>query len=384
MKTKQVGNTINPIHALFASMATSIGIGTVVGPSVAVMIGGPAGLFWLLAYIFFGSTIKFVEVFLAVKTRTRTKDGKVVGGPMQYLSQLHPFLGTWYNVLIVLLYIAWTSLQSNTLASVLVLENIPHWVTGAASALFSCIILLGGAKRVGSVASKLVPIMFVLYVSFSFYILLQDPQAVYNAIILVLSSITSTSAAMGGFAGATVFFALKTAVLRGVHMTEAGVGTASIPHAMTEANNPVDQGILAMCSMIADIMLSSLSGLVILVTGVWIKGGFRSTLVYEAFEMHSPFLGKYVLLISLALFVLTTIMGNGFNGLQSFNALTRYRFSRIYIAFMTLVVFLGALTPVPLMWEMADTMMVLVALPNLIGVITLALRYRKELLRIGA
>ncbi len=381
VKVDHKGNAINPFHALFAAMATSLGMGTIVGPSVAVMVGGPGGLFWLLVYIFFGSTIKFAEVSLAIKTRKRTADGKIMGGPMEYLREIHPFLGTWYNILIVLLYIAWTSLQSNTLASVLALESVPHWMTGLAAGTFSFVVLIGGAKRVGEVASKLVPIMFVMYVTFASFILLQNTTALYNAIMLVINSITTTSSAMGGFAGATVFYAIKTALLRGVHMTEAGVGTSSIPHAMTDTDNPTDQGILAMCSMIADMILSTLSGLVILVTGVWIRGQFRSTLIYEAFEMHSPFLGKYVLLISIGLFVLTTIMGNGFNGLQSFNSLTRYRFSLGYILFTTLVVFLGALTPVPLMWEMADTMMVLVAIPNLLGVVALSIRYRDMLLR---
>jgi len=371
---KQKGNTINPFHALFTAMATTIGMGNIVGPSLAIMTGGPGALFWLVTYMFFGSVMKFIAVTFALYTRVETAEGNIIGGPMQYLKLASPMLAYWYSYLVIILFLAWSSLQSNTLANILAYENIPQGVTGIVLAIFVYVVLSGGARRVGALASRLVPFMFVLYVLFALSILLQDLHALKNAVMLVLNSITSRAAAFGGFAGASVFYAIKTGILRGIHISEAGLGTSSIPHAIADTKRPVDQGILAMCSTAADAILSILSGLLILVTGVWIKGEFRSTLIYEAFSLNSPLLGRYVLVLSISLFVITTVMGNGFNGMQSFSVLTRYRWVKAYITFTSIVIFLGALMPVPLIWQIADLIMIMIAVPNLVGLLLLAFK----------
>ena len=376
---KRSGNSINSFHALFTAMATTMGMGNIVGPSLAIMVGGPGALFWLLMYIFLGAVIKFTEVTFAVSTRVKTEEGKIIGGPMQYLKEVSSWLATWYNVGILILLVSWSSLQSNTLASILVYEHVPQWVTGTLLAVFSLLVLRGGARRVGLVASRLVPIMFVLYISSALFILLRDPQSLGAAIMLVVRSVLSPVAAMGGFVGATVFQAMRIGILRGSLMTEAGVGTSAIPHSLADVQRPVDQGILAMCSMGCDALLSTISGLLALVTGVWMQGEFRSTLIYEVFLQNSPLFGRYVLVVSVALFVLTTVMGNSFNGLQSFNVLTRYRWRNWYIATITAVIFCGALINAPLVWEITDTIMVFVAIPHLIGLVILACRHYKKL-----
>jgi len=221
--------------------------------------------------------------------------------------------------------------------------------------------------------------MFVLYVGFALTILLKDLGALFRAITLVLQSITTSTAAVGGFSGASIFGAMRMGILRGVFITEAGVGTSSIPHAMSDAKRPVDQGILAMCAMVSDMFLVSISGLLILVTGVWMQGVFTSTLIYEAFKMNSPTLGKYILIISISLFVLTTAVGNSFNGMQSYSALTRYRWVKGYIAVVVAIIFVSALIPMPLIWKISDIAMIFVAVPNLIGLLTLAFRERSVL-----
>jgi len=379
MRHTHQAHTINSFHALFAAISTTMGMGNIVGPSLAIMVGGPGALFWLLVYIFFGSVIKFAEVTFAVATRIKTEDGHIIGGPMQYLKVVSSALAQWYNVAIIVLLISWTSLQSNTLASILVQENIPAWVTGLLLSLLTLVILRGGAELVGSLASRLVPLMFVLYVSSVLFILFKDIALLREAFALVCSTIFTRAAAVGGFAGATVFQAMRIGILRGILMTEAGVGTSAIPHALSDAQRPVDQGILAMCSMVTDMFLSLISGLLALVTGVWMQGVFRSTLIYEAFSLHLPVFGRWVLVFSVILFVLTTVIGNSFNGMQSFNALTRYRFVQWYIGLICLVVFFGAIISAPLAWEIADTIMVLVALPNLLGLVILTYRNRNML-----
>lgn len=365
--------TISTFHALFAAMASTIGMGNVVGPSVAIMVGGPGALFWLLVYIFFGAASKFTEVTLALYSRVETPRG-IIGGPMQYLKLVSPRLAFWYTSVMIFLFMSWSSLQSNTLASVLSFEGVDPLLVGVTLALVTVVVLSGGAKRVGDVASKLVPLMFVLYVVFSLGILLRDIEKLRYAIQLVWRHAFSGSAPLGGFAGATLLQAMQAGIYRSILITEAGTGTSSIPHAMADTKSPVDQGLLAMFSMVSDAILSSLSGLMVLVTGVWLVGSFRSTLIYEAFKLNSSPLGNYVLVGSIALFVITTVIGNTFNGTQSFASLTQSRWLKGYITLSALAIGAGALLPVQFMWNIMDVLMTLVVIPNLIGIVILAFK----------
>ena len=379
-KTEHKG-TINSFHAMFTAMATTIGMGNVVGPSVAIMMGGPGALFWLILYIIIGSATKFTEVVFAVVTRTKTSEGNYVGGPVTYLGTVHSWLGFWYGIVMIFLFMGWSGLQANTLAQIFAQEGIPAWIIGLVLALLTLLVLSGGAKRVGVVASKLVPIMFVGYVSFSLFILLKDWHAFIAALQLVWHSILSPAAAAGAFAGASIVQTMRVGIFRGIHITESGTGTSSIPHALADVKNPTDQGILAMFSASADAALSFLSGMLVLVTGLWMQGEFRSTLIYEAYKLHSPVIGQWVLLISISLFVLTTVIGNSFNGIQSFTALMKNRWVKGYIALTILTIFIGSLLKVQLIWEMMDTLLMLVVIPNLIGLVILACK-RPEVLRV--
>jgi AGCS family alanine or glycine:cation symporter len=245
---------------------------------------------------------------------------------MEYLKVVSKPLALWYTSVIVLLFMSWSSVQSNTLAYIFAKEHVPHWVIGLFLALLVSIVLHGGAQRVAQVATKLVPIMFVLYISFAFLILVQNPLAIKDAFYLIMMNIFSPAAAKGAFLGASVMQAMRYGIYRGILITEAGVGTSSIPHAIADTKNPLDQAILAMCSTIADATLSFLSGLLVLVTGVWATGSWRTTLIYEVFVQYSPCFGRFVLLFAVFLFVITTIIGNSFNGVQSFSSLTHNRF----------------------------------------------------------
>ncbi len=366
--------TINPFHALFASMSTTIGMGSVVGPSVAIIVGGPGALFWLLCYIFLGSATKFTEVTFALATRTQTPDGRVVGGPIEYLRIISRILANWYGIAMIFLFAGWSGLQSNTLATIYEFQGIPLWVTGAALALLTWIVLQGGAKRVGLVASKLVPFMFCLYIFFSGWILCSNISALVDALCAVWYGIFGTQAIVGGCLSAGILHAARAGMYRGVFITESGLGTSSISHAVADTKRPTDQGLLAMFSGIADLLLSFVSGMLVLVTGVCNYGEFRSTLVFEAFGLYAPAVGQVALLISISLFILTTVIGNSFNGAQSFAAMMQNRGTRIYQLITCAIIFVGALMPVPLIWEVMDTVLVLVAIPNLIGLVILSMQ----------
>jgi AGCS family alanine or glycine:cation symporter len=373
---KENKQAINPFHAMFTAMATTIGMGNIVGPSLAIFVGGPGALFWLLFYTFLASSIKFVEVCFAVHTRIRDKDGTIIGGPMQYLKVVHPALGFWYMCVMVVLFTQWSSVQANTLSSIFAHDNcVPLWLIGVILMIIVYAVLSGGIERVGKISSNLVPIMFVMYVSFSLFVLFKDPLALWNALFLIKQSIFQPWAAIGGFAGVSLLTVMQQGIYRGIYITEAGIGTSAIPHAVADTKRPIDQGILALYSMASDALLCMLSGLLVLVTGVWLEGDFRSTFVYEAFRMQSPFWGGIILMCAISLFVVTTIIGNTFNGLQAFSSLFGHRHARWYLIISMIAVFLGTLLPVKAVWGIMDVLLVLAVIPNLVGIIILACRY---------
>ncbi len=374
---KQSDNSgeISPFHALFTAMSTTIGMGNVVSPSLAIMAGGPGALFWLLFYGFLASATKYAEVVFAIKTRSKTEDGHIIGGPTRYLRLIHPILANWYGLITMFLFAGWSALQSNAIAEILVEESVNEWITGIFLSVVLLLVLWGGAKRVGAFASKLVPIMFCLYVTFALFILLKDLSALKYAFTLMFSHIFKPASAAGGFLGATVFAAIKSGTYKSAFVTEAGIGTSSVPHALADTSNAKDQGILALYSMAADMFLCLVSGLLVLVTGVWMSGSeLTGKLVYEAFKVHSPFFGRWILIISIFLFVLTTVIGNGFNGVQSFSSFTKHRWVKAYYVFVSLVTLLGAISPVPLVWHILEVLLSLVVVPNLIGILILSIK----------
>ncbi|UNE34998.1 sodium:alanine symporter family protein [Vermiphilus pyriformis] len=372
-------NTISPFHALFTAMATTIGIGNVVGPSIAIFAGGPGALLWLLIYLFFGSVTKFVEVTFALHTRTRIGADHVIGGPMQYLKLIHPALARWYVMVMVFLFMAWSGLQANTLASIVALENISAVWVGIVLALSVYGVVSGGARRVGVVASTIVPVMFVLYICFALGILWFSREQFIPVISMMFTAAFTPSAIASGLIGASIIRAMHAGIFRGIYISEAGLGTSSIAHSVADVNRSVDQGVLAMVSMVSDACLALLSGLIVLVTGVWHHGQFRSTFVYEAFASHAPVFGRVVLIVSIALFALTTVIGNSFNGMQTFLYITNRRWGMWYLTCTMFAIMAGALLPVAFMWNAMDVLLTLVAVPNLIGIILLACRYPQVL-----
>lgn len=371
--------TIDAFHALFTSMASSIGIGTIIGPSLAIVIGGPGALFWLLIYAFFGSVTKLVEVTFAVHYRKKTEDGRILGGPAEYLKKIHPFLAYWYGFATIFLFAGWSGIQSKALAEIGAQRGIPEGITGLSLAIFIFIVLLGGARRIGSLASALVPLMFGIYVTFSCWILAYNGAALIEAFTLLFSTIFSSSAPTGGFLGATVYAALKEGTFKAVFITESGMGTSSIAHAISDVERPIDQGVLAMYSVAADSFLCLLSGLLVLVSGIWKEGLFSNTLLLKVFEKNLPMVGPFFFILCITLFIVTTALGNSFNGGQSFATFTQYRWIRSYYAFVAVVIFISSFIEMPLIWAIMDLILPLVALPNLIGIIILTLKYPKLL-----
>lgn len=381
IKEKKLKNikTISPFQALFTAMATTIGMGNIVGPSIAISLGGPSALFWLIIYIFLGSATKFTEVTFSVYARNIEQNGNIIGGPTQYLKLISPFLGKWYAALTVFLFTIWSSIQVNTISCICYIEGIEKWLVGFATVSLLLFILLGGVQRIGNWLSKLVPFMFIIYVTFALFIIFKDINKLKESILLIFECLFNKNSICSGILGASIFNALKEGVYKGIFITEAGIGTSSIAHSLADVKKPVNQGILALLAGFADIILCLLSGLITLVTGVWQNGKLTNTLVYEAFKINTPFYGQIILIISIFLFVTTSLIGNTFNGGQSFASIINYKYIKIYYIFAAIVAFFGSITQMPFLWNLMDIILVFVAIPNLIGILILSFKYKNIL-----
>lgn len=372
-------NTISPLHALLTAMSTSLGSGSIAGVPLAIVIGGPGALFWLVVYAFFGSVTKFTEVSFAILYRTRAQDRSIIGGPTSYLWQVHPFLAYWYGAFALILFAGWSALQSKALSEVFYRLGVSEYITGAFTALFVFFMLIGGAKRIGKLSSYLVPVMCISYLLACLFILFQNFSLLGEMFLLVMSKAFTPTAATGGFLGATVFMAIRQGVFKSAYVTEAGVGTAAFPHALADTESATDQGVLAMYSVAIDTFFCLISGFVVLVTGVWKSGSPSNSLIYDAFTIGLPTIGPAILIFSLALFVTGTAVGNSFNGSKSFGFFTGNKYLMSYYLFVIAMIFIGAIAPSLMLWSIMDLILPLTALPNLIGIIYLAIRHQKML-----
>lgn len=373
-------NTLSPLQALLTAMSTSLGSGSIAGVPLAIVMGGPGALFWVVAYAFFGSVTKFAEVVFAIKYRSRAADGSIIGGPTSYLWHVHPFLAYWYGACAMILFAGWSGLQAQALSEVFLRLNVNPYTTGTITSLFILYMLIGGAKRIGQLSSYLVPIMCTSYLLVSFFILIQNISLLRQTFVLIIQNAFTPAAATGGFAGATMLMAIQQGVFKSAYVTEAGIGTAAFPHALADTDSPKSQGVLAMYSVAIDAFFCLVSGLVVLVTGVWTLNKPCNTLIYDAFEIGLPTIGPIVLIFSLILFVTGTALGNSFNGSKSFGFFTQNRYLMLYYIFVVTIMFLGSITQNLILWNIIDYIMPLTAIPNLFGIIYLAIKHRKEFL----
>jgi alanine or glycine:cation symporter, AGCS family len=377
-------NTIRPHRALFTAMSTSLGIGNIVSPIIAIGLGGPGALLGFFLATIFGCAATFTEVTFSLFYRERLHDGTVMGGPMQYLKkEFGNALALFYAFFVCIMLVAWSGRQSNTLALLMKSHGIPQYVSGIIVALLVTFILIKGIKAIGSFSAKIVPIMFVLYVGSMLWIILSHSGNIIPALKLIFVSAFTPKALMGAGVGLGFQKAMRWGLSNAVFSNEAGLGTASIPHSMAEVENPVDQGIISMATVYTNGFLCILSGLAILVTGVWQKPGaiFDITMLSRLLTDSFSSAGSIILIFTVLLFVVGTILGNSYNGSQGFLFVTKNKWIWYYYILIALVVFVSSIADMNALWAIGDYLMVLVAVPHTIGIVILAFR-RSKLLKI--
>jgi alanine or glycine:cation symporter, AGCS family len=374
---KEGEHSIMPHRALLTAMSTTLGIGTIVGPAIAISLGGPGALIGFLLTSFLGCAATFTEVNLSVKHRIKLESGQIMGGPMQYLKTLiSPFAAKWYAICGFLLMTVWSCAQANQLAAILdspLLDTlrVPSAITGGVVALLIFFTLMGGIKRIGAFSARLVPIMFALYVGSSLWILFANIDKLYFIFGDILYSAFTPYAMASGTLVGGVIGALRWGVFKGIQMSEAGVGTQSIPHAMAETKDPAGQATIAMLSTFTAGIVAFISGCVVLVTETWLDPNLPMgiSMVAAAYQQYFSDIGVVVIAFCAILFAFGTILGNSYNGSQCFEYLTKGRYTIYYYGAMALMVFVGSIADAKVVWSYSDLVLAGLVLPHMAALI---------------
>jgi AGCS family alanine or glycine:cation symporter len=329
-----------------------------------------------------GMATKYSEAVLAVKYRITDEDGEMSGGPMYYISRGlgWKWLGTLFAVFAAIAAFGIGNMvQSNSVAdAVEATFRVPFYITGVVLMILTAMVVLGGIKSIGRVTGVVVPVMIIFYVAGTLVILVMYAAKIPDALALVVSQAFSPTAAVGGFAGATVMLAIRMGVSRGVFSNESGLGSAPIAAAAAQTKHPVTQALVSMTQTFIDtIVVCTLTGLVLIVTGAWKSGATGAELTTLAFQEGFDG-GKYIVTIGLMLFAYSTILGWCYYGEKSVEYLFSERAVKPYRILFVIFVGIGAVAKLDFVWSLSDTFNGLMAIPNLIGLLALSPVIAKE------
>ncbi len=370
---------ISPFNALMTSLSATIGTGNITGVATAIVIGGPGALFWMWLTAIIGMATKYAEAVCAVHYREVDQEGNYLGGPMYYIKNGLGKNWLWLGFLFALFgalasFGIGNTVQAHSVASALEAQfHIPTWLTGLVLLLLTAAVVLGGIKRIALVAGKLVPIMAFAYLGAGLVVLGSHFSQIPEALALIVNSAFNPVAATGGFAGATIMLAVQWGVARGIFSNEAGLGSAPIAHAAARTNDPVKQGMIAMLGTFIDtILVCSVTGLAIVLTGVWSSGAEGTALTIAAFDHVMPEAGGMIVSIAQAIFAFTTILGWSVYGERCVTYLFGHRSIIAFRILWIIAVPIGATGDLKFIWLLADTLNALMALPNLLALLLLS------------
>ncbi|HFI0256031.1 TPA: alanine/glycine:cation symporter family protein [Streptococcus suis] len=372
---------VSSFAALCTALAATVGTGNIVGVATAITTGGPGALFWMWVAAFFGMATKYAEGFLAIKYRTKDANGQVAGGPMHYITlgmgQKWKPLAIFFavsGVLVALLGIG-TFSQVNSITSSLESSfGLSPQLVSLLLAVLVAVVIFGGIETISQVSTKVVPFMAILYIVATVCILAVHVDQILPALKLVFASAFTPAAAVGGFVGATVKEAIQRGIARGVFSNESGLGSAPIAAAAAKSDNPVEQGLISMTGTFIDtLIICSLTGLSILVTGQWTTEGLAGApLTQAAFASVFGNPGAIALTVSLVLFAFTTILGWSYYGERCIEFLFGTKSILPYRLVFVAMVGLGGFLKLDIIWILADIVNGLMALPNLIALLALS------------
>ena len=371
---------VSSFKALCVALAATVGTGNIVGVATAVKVGGPGAIFWMWMAAFFGMATKYAEGLLAVKYRTTDEKGEIAGGPMFYIrngmGEKYKPLATFFAIATVL--VAWLGIgtfpQVNAIVDSVELSfGVPKLATDVVLTVLIGAITIGGLQSIAKVAGKVIPFMAVMYIIISLGLIIMNIEAVPAAVGLILESAFTGSAAAGGFAGSTIMMAMQNGIARGVFSNESGLGSAPIAAAAAKTKEPAEQGLISMTGTFIDtIIICSMTGLALVLTGVWQGDTAGAAMTSAAFASAYGTAGTWLLTIALALFAFTTILGWNYYGERAVIYLMGTKGVLPYRLIFIALIASGAFLKLEAIWILADIVNGLMAIPNLIALIALS------------
>lgn len=373
---------ISPFQALMTALAATVGTGNIAGVATAIYFGGPGALFYMWVIALVGMATKYSEAVLAVAYREVDELGNHVGGPMYYIKN---GVGAKFPTLALVLapaFAIFTALagfgigngvQANSVAHALS-DNfgVPALVSGLVMMVAVGLVLIGGIRRIAEVASALVPTMIVAYIGGAVIVLAFNYEAIPAAFGLIFQYAFTPTAAEGGAIGASIMLAIRWGFARGIFSNEAGLGSAAIAHAAAKTDDPIQQGLVGMVGVFIDtLIVCTLTGLVIITSGLW-TGDVNGAALTSAAFANTVSWGGALVAVSLALFAFTTLLGWSYYGERAVEFLFGIKAIWPYRIVWVLAIPVGAVTSLDLVWNMADALNAMMALPNLIALFILA------------
>lgn len=383
----EANDGITPMQSLMTALSGTIGAGNIIGVASAILIGGPGAIFWMWMTALVGMATKYAEALMAIKYRTRDKEGLLIGGPMYYIKIGLPkkwlFLGLAYAVMMVIAGLATGHMVQANAISVVFQENfgVNKWIVAVLLSVLVFIVIIGGVRSIAKMAEITVPTMSILYLLFGTTILILNADAIPTAFALIFDGAFNGTAAIGGFSGAMIAAAIQQGVSRGLYSNEAGTGSAAIAHASSETQDPIQQGEIAMLGTVIDtIIICTFTSLIILtvqidvggvVQSAWLfgdDGNAGAVLTSQAFAAGVPG-GGYVVIVGQLIFSFTTIIAWSLYVERAGVFLSNEKYVMLFRLASVVTVFLGCLGEFSTIWSFGLATLGILAAPNLVALL---------------
>lgn len=377
-RDKDASGDVSQFGALATALAATIGTGNIIGVATAIALGGPGAVFWCWITGVFGIATKYAEGLLAIKYRVQTPTGKMLGGPMYALEK-----GLGWKTMAILFAIftmiasfgIGNTVQANAIATIANnTYGISPWIMGAVVCGLTAAVIIGGVKSIAKVCGMLVPFMALFYILGCVYILFVNHNYVWPAISLILKCAFSPEAAGGGFAGSSIMMVARYGLARGLFSNESGLGSAPIVAAAAQTRNPVRQALVSSTGTFWDtVIICALTGIVIV----------SSIIAYPDISYHDgaaltkmafgkiPYVGEPLLSFGLLTFAFSTILGWSYYGERAVEYLKGKKWSYVYRLLYIVAVYVGSIASLNIVWNIADCMNALMAIPNLLSLLFL-------------
>ena len=395
-KKGTLSGDISHFKALTMALSATIGLGNIAGVAIAVSVGGPGAVFWMLIMAFLGMSVKFTECTLAIMFREKRKDGFFLGGPMKYLEKglgekNWPKLGRFLAICFSLLCIGGTfgggvafqvNQSVNAISNSVPLLQDFKWIYALLLMVLVGVVIIGGVKRISEVSGRVVPLMFCVYVIMGFCVLIVNYEKIPTALALIFQTAFNPSAGYGGFIGVLVV-----GLQRAAFSNESGLGSAPIAHSAAKVQHPVEEGVVALLGPFIDtIVICTMTALVIIVTGVYnnpeltdlIVNQKGATLTAQALAQVSSFF-PHVLSLAIFLFAFSTIISWSYYGQQCFSFVFGESYLLIYKMMILAIIFLGTMAHSTVIMNFCDLLILSMCLPNTIGILILSGDVKKKL-----